>query len=87
MSLNVIPLLHAFLTAIFFALVLLFLDLFLLLHICLICANYLLIYLLSGGRSIQSLHAQNFEPLHMVWGRASTGSKASGLGTKPHEAG
>jgi len=49
--------------------------------------TYLVTVLFPGGRSIQALHERNFEPLHMVWGRASTGSKASGLGTKPHEAG
>jgi len=62
---------------------LLLLDLFLLIHVHLICANeYFLTYLLQGGRFIQSLHVRDFEPMHEVWGHASTGSKASGLGTK-----
>ena len=39
-------------------------------------------YLLQGGRSIQLLRAQDFKPTHRVWGRASTGSKASGIGDK-----
>ena len=42
--------------------------------------NYLLSYLLQGGRSIQSLRVRDFEPMHMILGRASTGSEASGLG-------
>jgi len=49
--------------------------------------TYLLTYLLQGGRSIQSLHAWDFEPLHRVRGRSSTGSKASGPGDKMPEAG
>ena len=67
-----------------FALVLLSLDLFLLLRVHLICANkYILFtYLLQGDRSIQSLRAWDFEPMPMVQGRASTRSKASGLGDK-----
>jgi len=68
------PLLQAF--------VLLFLNLFLMLHVRLICANtYLLTYLLQGGRSIQSLHDNAWG--QGSWRRASTGSKASGPGVKP----
>ena len=44
--------------------------------------TYLLTYFLQGSRSIHSLHARFFEPLHRVWDRASTGSKAFGLGDK-----
>ena len=70
------------------ALVLLFVDLFLLLHVHLICANkYLLTYFLQCCRSIQSLCAWDFEPMHRVWGHASTGCKASFLGNCPPEAG
>jgi len=35
---------------------------------------------------MQSLHLWDFQPVHRVQGHASTGSKASGLGTKPPEA-
>ena len=47
--------------------------------------TYLLTYLLHGSRSIQSLHVRDFEPMHRVRGRASTGSIAFGLATKPSE--
>jgi len=43
-------------------------------------------YLLQGGRSIQSLHVRDFEPMHSVWGHDSAGSKAFGLGNKAPEA-
>jgi len=46
----------------------------------------LLTYLLQRGTSIQSLHVWDLEPMHKIWGGATTASKASGLGTKPPEA-
>ena len=43
----------------------------------------MLTYLLQDDRSTQSLHAQDFNPIHRVLDRAS---KASGLGDKAPEA-
>ena len=34
------------------------------------------------GIRIQALRSRDFDTMHKVWGRASTGSKASGLGDK-----
>ena len=76
-----------------FALALLFLDLFLSLRVCMICANnylgYLLTILVTYFRTVglESLPVWDFEPMHRVWGRVSTLSKASGLGTKTPKAG
>ena len=61
---------------------LLFLHLFLLLRVHLICANkYLLTYILYGNRSIQSLRVWDFELMHAVQGHAATVSRV-GLGDK-----
>ena len=67
-----------------FALALLFLDLCLLLHVHLICANkYSFTYILTSGRLVYTvIDARDFKSVHRVWSRASTGSKASGLGDK-----
>jgi len=63
----------------YFCIVLLFIDLFLLLHVSLIYANK---YLLTSGCYIYTLYARVFEPMHRVQVCAYTRFKASGLGDK-----
>jgi len=48
---------------------------------------YLLTYLLQGGRSILSLHVQDFEPVNRVRVMPPLDPKLLVWGTKPPEAG